>query len=241
MKLPFVNMSTCNHACLLCPGSCLTNDSESCLMEWRRVPQSEWNRQSPELGPQSSPLCTAPIQFRRNWIILSLSFIHLLQEKLITFDLPVVIWVCVCVCAVCVCVFISGLHLNALLLIDISELRFELGSETKIQINLQLNLSFPTLHPSFLPHPPFSHLFCLIRTWSQPSSSSAPPSSRRLCWCWTSWRSTTGTSSPLSHQSSLATRSSSISWKPQWTTGRMNGKLPSTVLLPVQELRCEAC
>lgn len=33
-------------------------------------------------------------------------------------------------------------------------MQFESGGETKIQINLQLNLSLPTFHPSFLTHPP---------------------------------------------------------------------------------------
>lgn len=88
---------------------------------------------------------------------------------------------------------------------------------------------------------PFSPLQS-FRTWSQRSSSLAPPSSRRRCWCWTSWRSTTGTSSPLSHQSFQDTRSLSIFWKQQWTTGGISWipfflHFPSSFLL--RQWSCE--
>lgn len=78
-----------------------------------------------------------------------------------------------------------------------------------------------SLISSPLSFPPSLHHLSLIRMWSPRSSSSVPRSSRRPCWCWTSWRNTTGTSSPSSRPSSPATRSSSTSSKQLWTTGRM--------------------
>lgn len=217
------------------------NGVDMCYSEWAYSPHC------PEPGPRSSPARTAPIQFRPYWIILSPSFERLLHKKKKAYYSRSV-WVCECV-YVRVCVY-------ALLLIDISEMRAELADglaskekkKIKYKTNHQINLTFPIFYPSFPPlyplsFPPSLHHLSLIRTWSPRSSSSVPPSSRRPCWCWTSWRNTTGTSSPSSRPSSPATRSSSTSSKQLWTTGRMTHVPPRSykrfrsVAFHLEELR----
>ena len=198
------NLFTCNRACPHCPSSCLSlaelsgkwlsvrfNGVDMSGSEWM---QSSFSRTRPRV---LQPACTAPIQLALNWIVLSSSSIHFLQRKLITCDL-------------CICVYVHGGVCEKESLCT----RILPHFKCSVVILIFLRGSLYELDwspPSFLSVFPPSLLFLVLRMWSRLSSSLVPPSSRRLCWCWTSWRSTTGTSSPLSRQSSPATRSSSIS------------------------------
>ena len=168
---------------------------------------SEWMEPS---FPRTRPteFCSLPVRHQSNLGLIELFWG---PHPYISSTRGILLSTCVCVC-VYVCVLTSCQILNPPLLIDISEMQCELnaGLIREVKQKLQLKLFFPSLYPPFSPS---LHLPCslLRRTWSRHSSSSAPLSSRRPCWCWTSWRSTTGTSSLLSRQSSPATRSSSIS------------------------------
>lgn len=198
------------------------NGVDMCYSEWAYSPHC------PEPGPRSSPARTAPIQFRPYWIILSPPFERLLhKKKKEEAYYSRSIWVCECAC-VSVCVRVCLCSVADWYFRDagwISRWTSQQGKKKKYKTNHQINLTFPIFYPSFPPLypslPPSLHHLSLIRMWSPRSSSSVPRSSRRPCWCWTSWRNTTGTSSPSSRPSSPATRSSSTSSKQLWTTGRM--------------------
>ncbi len=187
-------------------------------MEWICVSQSECNPCSPRTRP--TEFCSPPVLHQSNLGLIELFWAphpYISSTRSLLFS---ICGVCVCVCA---CVRVHIVPKFKCLVVDwyfwdaiwISRWTNEAG-ETKIPEEsstnsaLPLLFSFPPCSPSSLPSIQ-SLLFSLLRMWSRLSSSLVPRSSRRLCWCWTSWRSMTGTSSPSSRQSSPATRSSSTS------------------------------